>query len=88
MAAQITTSAQAYEGQSVICTFGDTWVDVIEILNIGDIIVAESSGKIGQIVEMDMYGNSFKVSPLQPNLRFDSGAAPGILLSGETFSKL
>lgn len=83
MAATNTISAQAYKGQSVIITpIAGTLGDFL----IGEMLVVASSGKIGTICEIDTYGSSFKVTPLQPNFRFDGDGTPGILGAGETIS--
>lgn len=85
---EITRSAQAYKGESVICSFaGSSWTSIVlanpEIYNFGKIVSISSNSKLGIISEIDIYGNSFKVTPLQPDFRFDSVNTPGILRKGE-----
>lgn len=43
-----------------------------------------SSGKIGYIQQVDVYGTTFRVKPVTPDARFDSNSTPGILNVGET----
>ncbi len=66
-------SAQAYKGQSVIFTT-DGSVDLF-LLELGSIWVNKDF-KLGVIVSIDYYGNSFKISPLSPIERFDNPGAP------------
>lgn len=42
-----------------------------------------SSGKIGYIQQVDVYGTTFRVKPITPDLSFDSNSTPGILQAGE-----
>ena len=43
----------------------------------------QSSSKIGYLSEVDVYGTTFKVAPITPDLSFDSNSTPGILQAGE-----
>lgn len=70
--------AQAYKGQSVMIILLPEYVENMINLSVGKLVQNED-GKIGVVSEIDTYGNSFKVAPLQPDLRFDSIDTPGIL---------
>ena len=71
--------AQAYKGQSVIITVPSELYLNLSKIYVGEIMQINSSGKLGIVSEIDVFGNSYKISPLQPDLRFDSDATPGIL---------
>lgn len=82
----ITKSAQAYKGQSVICTFTEEdWInDILPNIKVKDPVGVDSSRKLGLVSEIDVYGFSIKVTPLQPDKRFDSNETPGILMNGDS----
>ena len=70
--------AQAYKGQAVKITLSNSYISQLPNIILGE-IMENSDGKLGIVCEIDSFGNSFKISPLQPNFRFDSDATPGIL---------
>lgn len=80
------TSSQALRGQSVIVTVDPTVDGYPEASWVGNIVTVDSSSKQGIITSVDVNGISFKVTPIQPNLRFDSTSTPGLLAVGETIN--
>jgi hypothetical protein len=82
-------ASQALRGQSAIVTIDNPSVNgypQAEWLN--SAVSIGLSGNVGTITSVDVNGISFKVTPIQPNLRFDSASAPGILVAGETIEFL
>lgn len=81
--------SQALRGQGVKVTLSPSdaalYLDTIEV---GDECTADSSDKGGTVRSVDRLGNSFKISPKQPNDTFNSLSTPGYLASGEVISVL
>ena len=77
----------AFKGQAAIVTLnvGDS-LTILPRLKIGQQCEVSSSSNLGTIASVDYKGNTFKVSPAQPNLRFDSSSTPGILNTTETIT--
>ena len=76
-------ASQALRGQSVTVTLDPAVDGYPEANYLGSTVSVDSSGKEGTIVSVDVNGVSFKVTPVQPDLRFDSASTPGILAVGE-----
>jgi hypothetical protein len=72
--------AQAYRGQAVKVTCNP---EIVQTLTLGALaVVGDLITPTGYISEIDFYGNSIKITPIQPDKRFDS--IPGILQAGQT----
>lgn len=86
MSIQVTNrkASQALRGQSVLVTLNST--DAAQLVNFSEGILCtnDGSGKIGTINRVDYFGNSFSVSPIQPNTDFSSVSPYGYLASGAT----
>lgn len=75
-----TIASQAYRGQTVRITLGVGQIPELYNIMVGQTAInPDNNTVIGVISEVDLYGNSFKITPVQPNLRFDTISTPGIL---------
>ena len=81
-------ASPALRGQSVTITLDPAVDGYPEATWINAAVSVDSSSKTGTITSIDINGVSFKVTPVQPNLRFDSASTPGILALGETINFL
>jgi hypothetical protein len=77
-----TKDSQALRGQAAIVTVGASDIAAMQQFTVGETVTCDGGTTLGTIHSIDFYGNSFKVSPIQPNLTFTT--APGYLESGET----
>lgn len=86
--AQITVTAtlasQALKGEDVyVYLSGAQAVTALPNLLKGQSCTIASSAKVGRISFVDYFGNSFHITPAQPNLTLESLSTPGYLASGE-----
>lgn len=76
-------ASQALAGQGVIVTLNAADAGQLGNWEAGDLVTADTSGKTGTINRVDGEGNSFSVTPIQPDKSFDSGVY-GYLAVGQT----
>lgn len=77
-------TAQALRGQSVIVTMSSAnAASYLSGLTIGQLCTVGATSRTGTISEIDSYGRSFKVTPIQPDKTFD-GNTSGYLTSSDT----
>jgi len=81
-------ASQSLRGQDVTITMDPSVDSYPDPSWINNVVSVGSSSKTGIITSVDVNGVSFKVTPIQPDLRFDSTSTPGILDSGETIDFL
>jgi hypothetical protein len=85
MAAQVTNiyNYPANRGADVWVTLGATEVvNKLSSIYNGEKATISSSGNVGYVSFVDVYGHGFRVSPQSPAGRFES-IAPGYLSAGE-----
>ena len=76
-------ASQALRGQAVKVTLsGADVVSYLGDLELRELCTVDSTGETGTIISIDGKGNSFKVSPIEPDNTFSSGG--GYLAAGET----
>lgn len=75
-------ASQSLRGQAVIVTLDDSDSAELENLEVGMVCENNSSSKTGTIQSIDLYGHSFKISPIQPDRDF--ATADGYLAANET----
>ena len=72
MSTQVTNqrASQALRGEAVLVTLNEA--DSANLVNFEKDMLCthDQSGRTGTIHSVDYYGNSFKVSPIQPNTEF------------------
>lgn len=78
-----TKNSQALAGEAVLVTVSGADAAYLANFSEGDLVTADTSGKTGLISRVDYEGNSFKVSPIQPNMSFNSGVY-GYLAANQT----
>lgn len=76
-------AAPALRGQAVKVTLDSTDSAELATMVLGTICTASGSSNTGTIVSIDVEGNSFMVSPIQPDKRFD-GSVSGQLAESVT----
>lgn len=78
--------SQSLQGQAVLVTLDAT--DAAQLANIseGDLCTVSSSNKTGLVNSVDVFGNSFTISPIQPDKTLESSGIYGYLNSGESIS--
>lgn len=79
-------ASQSLRGQAVLVTLDSTDAANMYLLREGMLCTNSSSGKTGTVEKVNVYGNSFAVSPIQPNMDFASASVYGYLAVGETVS--
>ena len=77
-----TKDSQALRGQAAIVTVGTSDIAAMQQFTVGETVTCDGGTTLGTIHSIDFYGNSFKVSPIQPNLTFNT--TPGYLENAET----
>jgi multidrug efflux pump subunit AcrA (membrane-fusion protein) len=76
-------TAQSLHGQSVLITLDSSQSNTYLFqFSIGNSVQSDESGNLGTISFIDTKGHSFKVTPVQPDFRFE-GANYGLLNDGE-----
>jgi hypothetical protein len=61
-------ASQALRGQNVKVTLDSTDAAQLPNINIGDVCTISTSSNTGTVFSIDTYGNSFEITPTQPNL--------------------
>lgn len=77
-----TKDSQALRGQAAIVTVAANQIAAMRQFSVGETVTCDGGATLGTVHSIDFYGNSFKVSPIQPNLSFNT--APGYLENAET----
>jgi len=77
-------ASQTLRGQVAIVTVEDDDIAKLADLEVGMVCENDSSNKTGTIHSIDLYGNSFKVSPIQPDKDF--ATSNGYLADDETIN--
>ena len=77
-------ASQSLKGQAVLVTLDST--DAAQLANFseGMLCTNGSSSKTGTINRVDYEGNTFSVSPIQPDTTFESATVYGYLAVSET----
>lgn len=76
-------ASQALRGQNVKVTLNGSDAAQLSNINIGDVCTISTSNNTGTIYSIDLYGNSFEITPIQPN--YDChGSIPGYLNATDT----
>lgn len=83
MSTQVTNrkASQALKGQAVLVTLNSTDAAQLDNFTAGMLCTHDQTGKTGTINRVDYPGNSFSVSPIQPDKEF---GIYGYLASGAT----
>lgn len=77
-------ASQSLAGQAVLVTLNSTDAGNMYLLREGMLCTNQSSNKTGTVSKVNVYGNSFMVSPIQPDRTFESASVYGYLAVGET----
>lgn len=77
-------ASQSLPGESVLVTVDGTDSANLYKLREGQLCTNNSSGKTGTVHRVDVYGTSFSVNPIQPNMTFESSSVYGYLAVNET----
>jgi len=78
-----TKASQALKGQSVLVTLSATeTLSKLPQIATGQKVTMGSTANVGYVYSVDAYGNSFKVSPANPDQHFESVEA-GYLSANE-----
>ncbi|HEY8687745.1 MAG TPA: hypothetical protein VIM07_00810 [Chitinophagaceae bacterium] len=79
-------AASALRGQGTKITLDSTETGTkLPNITVGQKATTGSTSKVGYVYSVDYYGNSFIVTPRNPDLRFDSTAS-GYLSVGEVIT--
>ena len=79
-----TKASQSLRGQAVLVSVNGSDAANLYKLSEGQLATNNSSSKTGTVGKIDVYGHSFWVKPIQPNMDFASVTPYGYLASGET----
>lgn len=79
-------ASQSLQGQSVLVTLDVSDAASLSSLSEGQLVTNDSSGNKGTIERVDYFGNSFRVTPVQPNTTFESAGTYGYLAVNETIT--
>ena len=79
-------ASQTLAGQAALVTLNSSDAANMYLLRAGQLCTNQSSGKTGTVNKINVYGNSFTISPIQPNMNFSSASVYGYLASGEVVS--
>ena len=78
-----TVASQALRGQSVKVTLGSSENSYLQDVQVGALCGITATGDNALVQSVDYFGNSFEITPLQPN--FDChGSIPGYLNATDT----
>lgn len=77
-------AAQALRSQAALVTLNGTDSANLYKVKEGQLATNNSSGKVGKVASVDVYGHSFEVSPLWPYGDFASLTPYGYLAVNET----
>lgn len=76
--------SQALRGQNVKVTLDSTDAAQLANISVGDSCSISSGYNYGVVYSIDEFGNSFEISPIQPNLNCSGPSFAGYLTAGET----
>lgn len=76
---------QASRSQAVKITLDPSEIEYLSQINIGDQCTIDSTGVLASIYSIDKYGNSFMVTPVQPDQNC-SGTVAGYLYTNDTLT--
>lgn len=79
-------ASQSLRGQAVLVTLNSSDAANLYLVEEGQVCTNSSSGKTGTVARVNVYGNSFWVSPIQPDRTFESAGVYGYLAVNETVS--
>lgn len=80
-------ASSALRGQSVIVYLNSAeTLAKLSTITKGQKAVITSSSKVGYVSFVDYPGNSYEVTPVTPDARFDSTTTPGILNATEVIT--
>jgi len=79
---QISSPAQRGQSVQVYLNSAETLAK-LSAVTVGQKAVITSSSKVGYVCSVDYRGNSYEVTPVTPDARFDSTTTPGILNATE-----
>ena len=87
MATNVTNrvASQALNGEDVKVTLDSTDAAELENFDPG-MLCTNASGRTGTINRVDYFGNSFLVTPIQPDKNFESVSTYGYLAVGDVVS--
>lgn len=77
-------ASQALKGQAVLVTLDSSDSANLYKVREGQLAINNSNAKVGKVAFVDVYGHSFKVSPVWPYGDFASASVYGYLANGET----
>ena len=77
-------ASQSLRGQAVLVTLNSSDAGNLYKVTKGALCTNNSSGKTGTVATVNVYGNSFWVSPIQPDRTFESSGTYGYLAANET----
>lgn len=77
-------ASQALRGQDVIVALNGSDAAKLSSISVGQQASISSTSIYGVVSEIDSYGHSFHVTPIQPNLNFASPSQAGYLKASET----
>lgn len=80
-------ASQSLKGQDVwvYLNTGDQF-NTLPSITVGQVCTNGSSSLTGTVSSVDYNGNSFKITPIQPDKTFASTGTPGFLAAGETIT--
>jgi len=80
-------ASQSLKGQDVIVYLsGAEVVSKLPDIEVGQLCSNDSSSFTGTVSFVDYNGNTFKITPIQPDKTFASTGTPGYMASGETIT--
>jgi hypothetical protein len=78
-------ASQALRGQNVKVTLDSSDAGQLANINIGDLCTISTSSNTGTVYSIDSYGNSFEITPIQPDKNC-VGSAAGYLAVSDTIT--
>lgn len=79
-----TKAYQSLRGQAVLVTVASDELDDLQDISKGMLATNDSSGKTGLVGNVDYFGTTFQVIPIQPDRTFESAGTYGYLAANET----
>jgi hypothetical protein len=76
-------ASQALRGEVITVTLDPSTDGYPDSGWLNNLVTVDSSGKKGIVSNIDRFGVTFQVTPIQPDRRFDTDSTPGILSAGE-----
>lgn len=81
------TASQTLRGQDAIVTLDSTDTgDNLPSIEVGQLCTIDSSSNTGTVSFVDYFGNTFRITPIQPDKDLSSTSTPGILAVDETIT--